>query len=323
MEHELQIANDKFNKYESVIADIEQNMLDIQKAWYSHHDQSGIGTPNCDKSIQVTVETEISSVQTDPYTCCLDQQTENMPEKEASEDIKEIIEINKTTKRTFQETGNNTEESAILNEDQVQELTLERSTMFAKYELQITEYQAKMDTLNKALEEKDLCLAQKQNMLDELMTQPRIASVDCTDKLALKSTINSLQKLINQKEETIMRYQNLLKEDRDEHSRAASRFQEEIKSLHDRILAMHSEARKTEEPIAIVKEIFETTSITMPSETRTIKNSVAQEEEIARLHEKALTFEAELNISKELSERWRQLAEERLKHIDHMRDRLV
>jgi len=106
-----------------------------------------------------------------------------------------------------------------------------------------------------------------------------------------------------------------LKEDRDEHSRAASRFQDEIKSLHDHILAMQG---KSEDPVVIIKNAFEKTS--MFDET-TARSSAVQEEEIARLHEKVSTFEAELNISKELSERWHRLAEERLKHMDCMRER--
>jgi centrosomal protein CEP290 len=152
------------------------------------------------------------------------------------------------------------------------------------------------------------------------MIQSHVTNTDCTDKLALKSTINSLQKLIHQKEETIMRYQNLLKEDRDEHSRAASRFQDEIKSLHDRILAMQGEIRKTEESITI-KNVFEKMSTCDEATLKMPRNNAAQEEEIARLHEKVSTFEAELNISKELSERWHRLAEERLKYMDRMRER--
>jgi len=109
-----------------------------------------------------------------------------------------------------------------------------------------------------------------------------------------------------------------LKEDRDEHSRAASRFQDEIKSLHDHILAMQSKIRKNENSVTI-KNVEKTSTF---NET-TARSNAVQEEEIARLHEKVSTLEAELNISKELSERWHQLAEERLKHMDRMRERFV
>ncbi|KMQ92334.1 centrosomal protein [Lasius niger] len=365
LEHELQIANSKFNEYESVITSMEQDMLNVQRAWYPQQDnQPQINIPNVEtKSIQAATETQVGSVQTDSYTCCLDQKVQDTTgEIVVFKDIQKSIEPNETIKKTFREAGNNTEESdsSVIppNEqlNQALKLASERSVMLVKCESQLAEYKAKvdalnkaivekdsqyqatvdtlnkaieekdlqyrtrMDTLNKAIEEKDSHLAQKQNVLDELISQPRVTNTDCTDKLALKSTINSLQKLINQKEETILRYQNLLKEDRDEHSRAASRFQDEIKGLHDRILAMQSESRKNDEPVISVKNIFEKTSD--ETAAKVPRSSAAQEEEIARLREKVSTLEAELNISKELSERWHRLAEERLKHMDRMRERL-
>lgn len=376
MERELQIANSKFNEYESVINSMEQDMLNIQRAWCPQQEhQIRITTQNFEtKSIQVTMETQVVSVQTDPYICCLNKKVEEITKETDKEidketdketvifkDIQKPIKLSETTEKTFREVGNNTEESAssaILNEqlDQALKLASERSAMLVKCESQLAEYKSKVDvlnkvitekdsqyqakvdtlnkvieernlqyltkvdTLNKAIEEKDSHLAQKQNVLDELMTQSRVASTDCADKLALKSTINSLQKLINQKEETILRYQNLLKEDRDEHSRAASHFQDEIKNLHDHILAMQSKIRKSKDSVVTIKNVFEKSST---FDETTAKSSAVQEEEIARLHEKVSTFEAELNISKELSERWHRLAEERLKHMDHMRERFV
>jgi len=350
LEYELQIANSKFNEYESVINSMEQDMLNIQKAWYPQQEhQTRITIPNFEtKSIQVTMETQVVSVQTDPYICCLNKKVDEIAKESNKETDKETIifqdiqkpksTIEKTIEKTFREVGNNTEESTssvMLNEqlDQALKLASERSAMLVKCESQLSEYklrvdalnkmitekdsqyQAKVDTLNKAIEKKDSHFAQKQNVLDELTIQPRVASTDC----ALKSTINSLQKLINQKEETILRYQNLLKEDRDEHSRAASRFQDEIKNLHD-ILAMQSKIRKSEDSIVTIKNGFEKPST---FDETTARSSAVQEEEIARLHEKISTFEAELNISKELSERWHRLAEERLNHMDHMRERFV
>lgn len=333
MEHELQIANSKFSEYELVITSMEQDMMNIQRAWYPQQDNHPqINALNFEtKSIQVAVEIETVSVQTEPYTCCLSQTVETPTEKvQVSKDVQKSLSPDEAVKKTFREIGNNTEEisnSMDLNQqlDQALQLASERSAMLAKYESQLTEYQVQMDSLTKAIEEKDSNLVQKQNVLDELMTQPLVTNIDCTDKLALKSTINSLQKLIDQKEETILRYQNLLKEDRDEHSRAASRFQEEIKSLHNRILAMQSEARKDEKPTVIVKRISEKASSSKFDEntSKTPRNSVMQEDEIARLHEKVSTYEAELNISKELSERWHRLAEERLQHMDRMRERFV
>ncbi|KAL0133342.1 hypothetical protein PUN28_000825 [Cardiocondyla obscurior] len=366
LEHELQIANTKFNEYESVINSMEQDMLNIQRAWCPQQEhQTRINAPNFEtKLIQATIETQVIGVQTDPYTCCLNKNVEGITkeikkETIAFKDTPKPITSSETIEKTVREVGNNTEEntsSIILNDqlDQALKLASERFAKLVKCESQLAEYktkvdalnkvimekdlqyqakvntlnkaieeknlqhQTKVDTLNKAIEEKDSYLVQKQNVLDELMVQPRTTNTDCADKLALKSTINSLQKLINQKEETILRYQNLLKEDRDEHSQAASRFQDEIKSLHDHILAMQGKIRKSEDSVVITKNCFEKPVL----DGSTVKNSAAQEEEIARLHEKVSTFEAELNISKELSERWHRLADERLKHMDRMRERL-
>lgn len=45
--------------------------------------------------------------------------------------------------------------------------------------------------------------------------------------------MGDLQQMISQKEELIINLQSLLKKDRDEHSLAASRMQEEVKKLHN------------------------------------------------------------------------------------------
>ncbi|XP_075221585.1 uncharacterized protein LOC142324615 isoform X2 [Lycorma delicatula] len=52
-----------------------------------------------------------------------------------------------------------------------------------------------------------------------------------TETLALKATVASLQNIVNQKEETIGRYQILLKECREEHNAAVASLQEEISNL--------------------------------------------------------------------------------------------
>lgn len=331
MEHELQIASSKFNEHESVIASMEQDMINIQRAWYPQQDhQLRINAPHLEtKSVQVAVEFQVVDVQTDPYICCLNKKVEDtMKKSEVSENIRKPSEPSETIEKTFQDAESNTEESESsthLNEqlDQALKLVSERSAMLIKCESQLVEYQTKVDTLTKIIEEKDSCLIQKQNVLDELASQSRATDIECTDKLALKSTINSLQQLIAQKEETILRYQHLLKEDRDEHSRAASCFQDEIKNLHDRIFAMQSEIKRNEGSIGI--DIHGKASTLTSNENASIKpkSSAAQEEEIVRLREKVSTCEAELNISKELSDRWHRLAEERLKHMDRMRERFV
>ncbi|XP_026827696.1 centrosomal protein of 290 kDa isoform X2 [Ooceraea biroi] len=347
LEHELQIASRKFNDYESTITSMEQDMLNIQRAW--HQPQSNISRNLESKSVQAATEMQEVSVQTDSYDCCLNKKLKDTirESEEVSKDGKSG-ELGEMVEKTFREAGNNTEKSSsnsmIYNEqlDEALKLASERSAILVKYEAQLMEYKVKLDTLNKATEEKDSRyeakiealnkmmeeknshLTEKQNVFDELISQFCVTNTDCTDKLALKSTINSLQKLISQKEGTILRYQNLLKEDREEHSRITSHLQDEIKSLHDRILAMQGEIRKENEgQVVIMKNNFEKASaFNVDESTSRAPISNAAQEDIARLREKVSTLEAELNTSRELSGRWQRLAEERLKHIDHTRERL-
>jgi len=323
---------------------MEQDMLNIQKAWHQQNQQSQINVSNFEtKSVQVVIAIQDVGVQTDSYNCCLNTKiNDTIKETELSKNVQASVESNKMIETIFREIGSNTEESgslAIYNEqlDKVLKLISERSAIsevqLMKYKVKLdilnkaieekdSQYQAKIDALNKIIEEKDLHLTEKQNAFEELMNQSCVTNTDCADKLALRSTINSLQKLITQKEGTISRYQNLLKEDRDEHNRIESHLQNEIRSLHNRILIMQDETRKDEGSVIIVKNDFQRTSKLNEDISRTAMSDVAQEE-LMILREKVSTLEAELNISKELSERWHQLAEERLKYMDRMRERFI
>ncbi|CAK9795503.1 Centrosomal protein of 290 kDa [Anthophora quadrimaculata] len=378
LEYELQIGNNKFMEYESLITQMEQDMIQIQKAWSKGQDQqSKIDTRNTSTSplllenkhtsAQASVETNPREIQTDPYVCCLDKKETSEIEIQTISPTKENdienLKFKETTKTTTQkeeeekekhsnketekmenekytiekeEKEKDNEEASLLREqlNQALKLASERSSMLIKYELQIAECQTNVETLKKTIETKDLQLTKKDLQLtekDKLLDEQKVSSeleltnTGCSDKLALKSTINSLQKLLGQKEETITRYQNLLKEDRDEHSKAAARLQEEIKSLHARIQSMQNEAEeirhrndnKKDEPEKLVVKVREAESI-----NEIIKTNVMQVEEVARLQEKISTLEADLNITKELSDRWHRLAEERLKYMDRMRERL-
>lgn len=380
LEYELQIVNNKYMEYESIINQMEHDMVQIQKIWnkgqnqQSKTDTHNIATSptlqeNKHASVQAIVDLSPKGIQTDPYTCCLNKKETNEVEvqticfeenddsenlkfeektkestkkntemevngKEKSIYSKENVECNEQEVKKEKETTkeNNDQEISLLREqlDEALKLVSERSSTLIKYELQITECQAKIDSLNKIVKSKDLELTQKKKLLDEykLSSELEVTDTQCNEYLALKSTINSLQKLLSQKEETIARYQNLLKEDRDEHSKAAARLQEEIKNLHIRILSMECETQRSlekhdngknntkEEPEKLIDKSLEITS-----KTEDIRNIAMRVEEIARLQEKVSTLEADLNITKELSDRWHRLAEERLKHMDRMRER--
>lgn len=381
LEYELQVANNKFMDHESLVTQIEQDMIQIQKAWGKAQDQqSKIDTRNTatsptlfqnrHSSVQATVETKPRDIQTDPYTCCLDKKETSEIEIQTVEPYQEIISqdlkfqerANEPTKDTKQQEEEREEtveeiyskeekestekaekEEDILeknerNNDERQisilrgelnealKLATERSSKLIKHELQIAECNSKIESLSRTIESKDLQLSQKDKLLDEWKLSPRLqlSGSDCGDKLALKSTVNSLQKLLGQKEETIARYQNLLKEDRDEHSKAAARLQEEIRNLHCRIQTMQNEAHRGQLKNETAKDQAEKlidNSQEIESKSLVTINSAMQIEETARLQERVSTLEADLNITKELSDRWHRLAEERLKYMDRMRER--
>ncbi|XP_017893114.1 centrosomal protein of 290 kDa [Ceratina calcarata] len=356
LEYELQIANNKFMEYESAINEMEHDMIQIQKAWSKgDHQQRRIDTRSAATSppllenkhapVQATIEVKSKEVQTDPYTCCLEKketsevevqtisprEPEDLNKKTKQKDMavkeedtvyskKEVENIGKAERDVDEKSAR---EVSLLRDqlNEAMKLASERSSTLIKYEMQMAENQARVDSLNRTIKSKDSELTEKEKLLEEYKLSSQ--GTDCADKLALKSSINSLQKLLNQKEETIARYQNLLKEDRDEHSKAAARLQEEIRSLHARVQSMQRETQRTEQKRDNKKEdrlivkLQETSS-----RVEDVRNSAMQVEEVARLEEKVSTLEADLNITKELSDRWHRLAEERLNHMDRMRERL-
>ncbi|XP_015188923.1 PREDICTED: centrosomal protein of 290 kDa isoform X2 [Polistes dominula] len=321
LDNELQMAYDKIVKYESIITNMENEMINMQKTWTYPREQQ-ISTDVQIKEIQsdliktrsvfvqVSVELNSIEIQTEPYDCCLNKQT----------DIVNNIPKNKFVR----EVGNNTEENgnsiAQLNERLTNALKLvaDRSEIIVKYESQLSDYQAKIDALNKKIQEKEFQLLQKEINMEEPKLEVHMSSMDCSDKLALKSTVNSLQKIVAQKEETIVRYQNLMKEEREEYIESSSCFQKEIKDLQDKIQTMQSHVNIEEKEQNIIIELDEEKEVEKP----VTAYNAAREEEIARLRERINTLEADLHITKELSGRWHRLAEERLKHIDRIRERL-
>ncbi|XP_015431660.1 PREDICTED: centrosomal protein of 290 kDa [Dufourea novaeangliae] len=322
------------NKHESVQATTATKSGEIQTDPYTcclekkNTSETEVQTTSTLKDIEPEEELQSKEKKMDQTEKTKYEDTETDQREKLVYSKVESKETEKTVVVPREEIRNNDQEIHLLHDqlNQALKLASERSATLVKYELQITEYQAKVEALNRTIEDKDSLLMQKEKLLKEYKSPSQLqpSSSESSDKLALKSTINSLQKLIGQKEETITRYQNLLKEDRDEHSKAAARLQEEIKNLHARIQSMQAEMQgvatkrgnATIEPEKLTDKVEEIVARV------DVKSVVMQTEEIARLNEKVSTLEADLNITKELSDRWHLLAEERLKHMDRMRDRL-
>lgn len=119
-----------------------------------------------------------------------------------------------------------------------QALTLasERSIALTKCESQLAEHRARTATLSKLLEEKNSLLLESEESSSKFSLPNRDVGEVQSSRIdpaasneALQTTVKTLQKIILQKEETIERYQMMLKDDRDKHSQAAISLQDEIK----------------------------------------------------------------------------------------------
>ncbi|KAF7992720.1 hypothetical protein HCN44_005064 [Aphidius gifuensis] len=330
LENELKITANKLNEYESTISAMEYDMVNIQKLWRinkenpslpivqkQHVESKKIIKPDL-KSVFVEARVECHSVevQSDPVEYFPPSVPEIVPEKIIITTSNGSIEL---------------DEKIIFLQDQLKQalmLASDRSSKLIKWESLTAEYKAKINALDKVIAEKDTQLVEQIKLLSEQQLETSGSSekmdVERTDKVAFKSTINSLQKLITQKEETIMRYQTLLKEDRDEHSKAAGRFQEEIKNLRIEISLLKDDLEKKN---ALTNQVTEGETSRMAvekifDEAKETRRVMEVEEKLTRMNERVSTLEADLNISQELGERWRRLAEERLQHMDEMREKL-
>lgn len=332
LETELKITTKKLDEYESAISAMEHDMINTQKLWRIAKENSSttdfepsepqeIVKPN-QKSVfvQVQVENHSVEVQSDPVQFSLPSTPEIIP-KLPEMKAEKIPTIGSS------DSIESSEKILFLQDQLKQAMTLasDRSLKLIKYESQIAEYQAKISALDTAvieLVEQNKSVSVKQSETSSLTEKAE--ETEGTDKVALKSTINSLQKMITQKEETITRYQTLLKEDRDEHSKAAAHFQEEIKNLRIEISMLKDDLEKRSKVMSQIpeREVVRMQMEKFADEPKEPRRDLEAEEKLARMNEQVSTLEADLQISHELAERWRRLADERLQHMDHMREKL-
>ncbi|XP_043268988.1 centrosomal protein of 290 kDa [Venturia canescens] len=313
LENELRLSNEKLLENQSTMLGMEHEMINIQSIWYKKPETtSSASEPRSETKVeqktvstQAEVENQSKEVQSEPFEFGSKIVVPKLPEA--------------SPRREIQVTRSEDDSTAVLREqlDQALNLASKRSALLIKYESQMVEYQAKVAALEEAVAKKNFQLP---SPVEHRTDRKEIdqSGPESGDNAALKSTISSLQKLLNQKEETIERYQNLLKNDRDEHSSAAARFQQEIKALREEMFTLQEESERKREHFFSVP----LTARTLDDPIKESKADVEAEEKMARLAEKASTLEAELNVAKELGERWHRLAEERLQHMDHMRERL-
>ncbi|KRT81107.1 hypothetical protein AMK59_5597, partial [Oryctes borbonicus] len=119
----------------------------------------------------------------------------------------------------------------------------------------------------------------------------------------------TLQPTLAEKEAFILKFQSLLKQDRDEHSLAAARMQEELKRLQN-ALVTHQQA---------YKELKESQSEVIPNKVaikQCIKQVHALEDHTSELNTTIVSLETQLQTSREECVRWRALSNDRLQSME-------
>ncbi|XP_054267810.1 centrosomal protein of 290 kDa-like [Macrosteles quadrilineatus] len=210
----------------------------------------------------------------------------------------------------------------ILNNqlNQVTTLMNEQAKKLNQCETEISELKSKMESLKRQLDDKESKLKNKEKELLDLQTsltdkEKEKIEEESTEILALKATVASLQNIVNQKEETIGRYQTLLQESRDEHSITVANLQQELTSLQQTLDKKDKPADKegkTKGESMAMKVILE----------RYLAKVRSLEDDLSQTRDQAARLVADLAGAQQQTDRWTHTAEERLKTIQEMKQRL-
>lgn len=272
----METANKKLLEYESTVTSMEFEMLNMQKVWKNkaNGEKATNETKNNEGPPQEIPEVEVDITFEQPAKRNDDEnKSKNSFESKERDDKKEVVTTSTQTdtvaKRSidiqcdikipspepevpkqisdFSSDSNKQiekdEKIHIFHKEQLNKalaLASERSAIISRLESQITEYQTKIKSLMLSNEEKDAKISDREKIIEQGKNESNVPNTARSDE-ALNSTINTLQKLITQKEETIARYQLQLKEDRNEHGKVASILQEEIKHLKEKIAIYEKE----------------------------------------------------------------------------------
>ncbi|CAH2018853.1 unnamed protein product [Acanthoscelides obtectus] len=152
-------------------------------------------------------------------------------------------------------------------------------------------------------------IVELQNKKDEIMNSSGGAGGD-----NISGSIKDLQDRLSSKDEEIIKYQTLLKVDRDKHSLAAASLQEELQKLKACLL---EEKHKNESQ----KETFAKQQPNRAALEQYISQVHALEKHTSELHTKISSLEAQLQSSREENVRWMSLANDRLKAMEELRNR--
>ena len=151
----------------------------------------------------------------------------------------------------------------------------------------------------------------------------------CVSWNNFQSVITGLQSAIEQKDACILKYQSLLKKNRDEHSAATCRLQEEIKKLQNELMEenMKQQLMSGEKfEVEILENVYCRLTVEAKEDLTTSKSVMeyymkqvhSLGKYVEDLHTRLSGMDCQLRASKEESLRWRDLADRRLESMDEL-----
>ncbi|XP_059612733.1 centrosomal protein cep290 [Phlebotomus argentipes] len=184
-----------------------------------------------DKAVQSSPEMTTKSINTDA----------EVPEKIILESpaIPKLLDSNKASEAELKALESQLKQAMILAST--------RSALLLETESRLAETQGRIKAFEKAVEEKERLLKEeREKNLENGQKSGR------KDDNILSITIASLQNLLLEKDTTLSRYQELLKTERNEHSKSSSEYQRDMESLKAEINHL---ARRLKEKEATIEDL--------------------------------------------------------------------
>ncbi|XP_015840436.1 centrosomal protein of 290 kDa isoform X2 [Tribolium castaneum] len=179
----------------------------------------------------------------------------------------------------------------------------------------INEYELSLTTLKKQLADKQSQITFYERHIMELQSKkeaPETIDLNKNEEiLTLKCSLKTFQDSLKEKEEDILRYQSLLKEDRDKHSMAASLMRDELKVLQK---CLTEERQKVAELKSAVNGVH-------PGKAALEQYFLqvqSLEDELGDLRTQVSSLESQLQASRQEAVRWRVLANDRLETMQKL-----
>ncbi|GAB0100854.1 Centrosomal protein cep290 [Sergentomyia squamirostris] len=199
-----------------------------------------------DREIQSSPETSTKSTNTDG------EFVQNLPAGKESPMQEILVKSSPGTDLTDSNKISETEMKASNKslESQLKQamiLASTRSTLLLETESRLAEAQGRIKAFERTLEEKEKLLREQRDR--------NVSNGDQSgrkDDNILSITIASLQNLLLEKDTTLSRYQELLKTERNEHSKSTNEYQKEIEALRTELDQL---ARRFKEKVATIEEL--------------------------------------------------------------------